>query len=231
MGFSYEEYKEYIYEDYDELIEEKMSKREAMARTFYEYDMLAKESETDKAMVFVIFSEIAITHTKVLSTFKDYLEQMLTELNFNKIKQEGYLKLEQYEELFSRKEYALQKLNQMPIDYYPRVCWYYNELNEEVRKFIDNYIKKSENVESIISSVLQRFNRDCKNTNSEKFIIYTTLAETLYNFELTNVLDINEIKHKLEKFSAEDITDEQLTEEEQDELSERINLILTRLNS
>lgn len=134
MGFSYEEYKEYIYEDYDELIEEKMSKREAMARTFYEYDMLAKESETDKAMVFVIFSEIAITHTKVLSTFKDYLEQMLTELNFNKIKQEGYLKLEQYEELFSRKEYALQKLNQMPIDYYPRVCWYYNELDEEVRK-------------------------------------------------------------------------------------------------
>ncbi len=79
--------------------------------------------------------------------------------------------------------------------------------------------------------MLQRFNRDCKNTNSEKFIIYTTLAETLYNFELTNVLDINEIKHELEKFSAEDITDEQLTEEEQDELSERINLILTRLNS
>ncbi|QPA53125.1 Imm3 family immunity protein [Lysinibacillus sphaericus] len=229
MGFSYEEYKEYIYEDYDELIEEKMSKREAMARTFYEYDMLAKESETDKAMVFVIFSEIAITHTKVLSTFKDYLEQMLTELNFNKIKQEGYLKLEQYEELFSRKEYALQKLNQMPIDYYPRVCWYYNELDEEVRKFINNYVEKNENTDSIVTNVLQQFNRDCKNTNSEKFIIYTTLAESLYNQGLTDVMGVRDIKDVLQSFIIEDVSKEQLTKDEQENLAERIKNILNKL--
>ncbi|MBG9753840.1 Imm3 family immunity protein [Lysinibacillus sp. RSDA_15] len=229
MGFSYEEYKEYIYEDYDELIEEKMSKREAMARTFYEYDMLAKESETDKAMVFVIFSEIAITHTKVLSTFKDYLEQMLTELNFNKIKQEGYLKLEQYEELFSRKEYALQKLNQMPIDYYPRVCWYYNELDEEVRKFINNYVEKNENTDSIVTNVLQQFNRDCKNTNSEKFIIYTTLAESLYNQGLTDVIGVRDIKDVLQSFIIEDVSKEQLTKDEQENLAERIKNILNKL--
>ena len=229
MGFSYEEYKEYIYEDYDELIEEKMSKREAMARTFYEYDMLAKESETDKAMVFVIFSEIAITHTKVLSTFKDYLEQMLTELNFNKIKQEGYLKLEQYEELFSRKEYALQKLNQMPIDYYPRVCWYYNELDEEVRKFINSYVEKNENTDSIVTNVLQQFNRDCKNTNSEKFIIYTTLAESLYNQGLTDVIGVRDIKDVLQSFIIEDVSKEQLTKDEQENLAERIKNILNKL--
>jgi len=229
LGFSYEEYKEYIYEDYDELIEEKMSKREAMARTFYEYDMLAKESETDKAMVFVIFSEIAITHTKVLSTFKDYLEQMLTELNFNKIKQEGYLKLEQYEELFSRKEYALQKLNQMPIDYYPRVCWYYNELDEEVRKFINNYVEKNENTDSIVTNVLQQFNRDCKNTNSEKFIIYTTLAESLYNQGLTDVIGVRDIKDVLQSFIIEDVSKEQLTKDEQENLAERIKNILNKL--
>lgn len=229
MGFSYEEYKEYIYEDYDELIEENMSKSEAMARTFYEYDMLAKESETDKAMVFVIFSEITITHTKVLSTFKNYLEQMLTELDFNKIKQEGNLALEQYEELFSRKEYALQKLNQMPIDYYSSVCWYYNELDEEVRKFINNYVEKNENTDSIVTNVLQRFNRDCKNTNSEKFIIYTTLAESLYSQGLTDVIGVRDVKDVLQSFMIEDVSNEQLTKGEQENLAGRIKNILNKL--
>lgn len=231
MVYSYEEYEEYILEDYNDLIEEKMSKGEAIARTLNEYDMLAKKSETDKAMYCIIISEIIITHEKVSYSSMNYIEQLINELDFKVIKQENSLTIEQLNRLIYRKDFVLQELKKKPLTYYQRVCWYYNELNEEVRKFINNYIKKSENVESIISSVLQRFNRDCKNTNSEKFIIYTTLAETLYNFELTNVLDINEIKHELEKFSAEDITDEQLTEEEQDELSERINLILTRLNS
>ena len=231
MVYSYEEYEEYILEDYNDLIEEKMSKGEAIARTLNEYDMLAKKSETDKAMFCIIISEIIITHEKVLYSFMNYIEQLINELDFNVIKQENSLTIEQLNRLIYRKDFVLQELKKRPLTYYQRVCWYYNELNEVVRKFIDNYIKKSENVESIISGVLQRFNRDCKNTNSEKFIIYTTLAETLYNLELTNVQDINEIKHELKKFSTEDITDEQLTEEEQDELSERINLILTKLNS
>ncbi|MGE7129340.1 Imm3 family immunity protein [Lysinibacillus xylanilyticus] len=65
MVFSYDEYEEDIYEDYNELIEEeKISRREALARNFYDYDMLAKKSETDKAIIFVIFSEIAVSHVK-----------------------------------------------------------------------------------------------------------------------------------------------------------------------
>ncbi|MGC7931696.1 Imm3 family immunity protein [Lysinibacillus sp. VIII_CA] len=38
MVYSYEEYEEYILEDYNDLIEEKMSKGEAIARTLNEYD-------------------------------------------------------------------------------------------------------------------------------------------------------------------------------------------------
>ncbi|WP_442916453.1 Imm3 family immunity protein [Lysinibacillus sp. OF-1] len=122
------------------------------------------------------------------------------------------------------------RIEKKPVNYYQRVCWYYNELNEEARKFIDVYIKKSESFESIISSVLHRFKRECKNTNSENFIIYTTLAESLYNHELTDVLGIKEVKHELESFSIADITDEQLTKEEQEKLSERIKHVLTKLN-
>ncbi|QPA57442.1 hypothetical protein J1907_14975 [Lysinibacillus sphaericus] len=122
MVYSYEEYEEYILEDYNDLIEEKMSKGEAIARTLNEYDMLAKRSETDKAMFCIIILEIIITHEKVSYSYMNYIEQL--------------------NRLIYRKAFVLQELKKRPLTYYQRVCWYYNELNEEVRKFIDNYIKK-----------------------------------------------------------------------------------------
>ena len=230
MVYSYEEYEEYILEDYNDLVGEKMSKGEAIARTFNEYDMLAKKSETDKAMFSIIFSEIALTHEKISHSFMNYIEQSLKELDFKAIKQENSLTIEQLNSLKNRRDYVLQELKKKPLNYYPRVCWYYNELSEEVQKFIDDFIKESERLEAIISNVLQRFDRDCKNTNSEKFIIYTTIAESIYNHQIKDVLGINELKLELESFRIADITDEQLTEEEQEKLSERIKSVLSKLN-
>ena len=228
--FSYEEYKNYIYEDYDELVEEeKMSRREAIARTFYDYDMLAKKSETDKAMVFVVFSEIIITHQKILFTFKNYIEQALTELDFTVIKQENKLTLEQFNELFSRQKRVLQELKNMPLDYYSRVCWYYDELIDEVHKFINNFELENKNVDSLVSTVLQRFDRDCRNTQSEKFIVYTTLAENLLNQGLTGVKGFQDVKYELQVFSIKDVSDEQLTKDEQEKLAVRISKVLLKI--
>jgi hypothetical protein len=228
--FSYEEYKNYIYEDYDELVEEeKMSRREAIARTFYEYDMLAKKSETDKAMVFIVFSEIIITHLKVLFTFKNYIEQAVRELDFIVIKQENKLTLEQFNELFSRQKRVLQELKNMPLDYYSRVCWYYDELIEEVHKFINNFELENKNVDSLVSTVLQRFDRDCRNTKSEKFIVYTTLAENLLNQGLTGVKGFQDVKYELQVFSIKDVSDEQLTKDEQEKLAVRISKVLLKI--
>lgn len=45
MAYSCDEYSEYIYETYSEYVEdEKMSRKEAVARTFNEYDMLMKKA-------------------------------------------------------------------------------------------------------------------------------------------------------------------------------------------
>ncbi|MGA3599148.1 Imm3 family immunity protein [Lysinibacillus agricola] len=228
--FSYEEYKNYIYEDYDELVEEeKMSRGEAIARTFYEYDMLAKKSETDKAMVFVVFSEIIITHQKILFTSKNYIEQALRELDFTVIKQENKLTLEQFNELFSRQKRVLQELKNMPLDYYSRVCWYYDELIDEVHKFINNFELENKNVDSLVSTVLQRFDRDCRNTKSEKFIVYTTLAENLLNQGLTRVNGFQDVKYELQAFSIKDVSDEQLTKDEQEKLAVRISKVLLKI--
>ncbi|WP_255350029.1 Imm3 family immunity protein [Lysinibacillus sp. FJAT-14745] len=138
--------------------------REALARNFYDYDMLAKKSETDKAIIFVIFSEIAVSHVKILHSFKDYLEKNLTELDFKIIQQENKLTPQQYSDLASRKERVLQKLINMSLDYFPRACWYYDELVEGVQKFINNFKLENENTDSIVTTVLQRFDRDCENT-------------------------------------------------------------------
>ncbi len=229
MVYSYDEYEEYILEDYNDLIEEKMSKEEAIARTFNEYDMLAKKSETDKAMFCIIISEISLSHERISYSFKKYIEQSLKELDFKVIKQENSLTSEQFNNLIYRKHHVLEELEKKPLNYYSKVCWYYNELNEEVRKFINNHIEKNENTDSIVASILQRFNRDCENTNSEKFIVYTTLAESLYSQGLTDVNGIDDVKLELQSFNREDVSEEQLTEEEQENLAERIKNILTKL--
>ncbi|MGN4124585.1 Imm3 family immunity protein [Lysinibacillus sphaericus] len=229
MVFSYKEYEEYIHEDYNELIEEKLSRGEAIARTFNEYDMLAKKSETDKAMFCVVISEISISHEKIPYAFKNYMEQSLNELDFKVIKQENSLTSEQYNDLIYRKDYVLQELKKKPLDYYPRVCWYYDELIEEVQRFFNNLMVENENADSIVTSVLQRFDRDCGNTNSEKFIVYTTLVENLLNQGLTKVNGIEDVKLVLQSFDIEDITDEQLTEDEQEKLAVRIRNVLSKL--
>lgn len=230
MVFSYEEYEENIYEDYKEIIEEeKISKREAIARNFYDYDMLAKKSEIDKAMVFVIFSEIAVSHVKIFYNFKNHLEKTLNELDFKEIRQENKITSDQYSDLVSRTERVLQKLEKMPLDYFHIACWYYDELVEEVQQFYDNLMVENGSVDSIVTSVLQRFDRDCGNTNSEKFIVYTTLAENLLNQGLTKVNGIEDVKHVLQSFDIEDVTDEQLTEDEQEKLAVRIRNVLFKL--
>ncbi|KMY31470.1 hypothetical protein ACZ11_04320 [Lysinibacillus xylanilyticus] len=229
MVYSYEEYEEYIHEDYKELIEEKMSRGEAIARTFNEYDMLAKKSETDKALFCTIISEISLSHEKIPYTFKNYMEQSLIELDFKVIKQENSLTSEQYIDLINRKDYVLQELKKKPLDYFPRACWYYDELVEEVQRFINNFKLENENTDSIVTTVLQRFDRDCDNTKSEKFIVYTTLAENLYNHGLTGVDSIEDVKHVLKSFSIEDVSDEQLTEDEQENLADRIKSVLSNL--
>ncbi len=206
-----------------------MSNKEAIARTYNEYDMVAKKSETDKGIVYIELAEILITHLKAMYTFKSYIENVLIELDFNLIKLEKALSQEEYNDLFSRRVHVLQELKKMPLDYYQTVCWYYEELIEEVQKYIINFIEENRNTDTIVTDVLQRFERDCKNTKSEKYIIYTTLAENLCNQGLETVNGIEDLKNELQTFQVYDISNEQLTEDEQEELANRIKNVLTRL--
>lgn len=227
MAISYEEYFEYINETYSEFKkEEKMSSKEAIARTFNEYDMSMKKSETVKAVISVTIAEILISHVRILNTFKDYMMETISELNFKLIEQENKLSNDQYNELISRKDRVLEQLNNKPLDYYPRVCWYYEELTDEINNFFDQINTDTINEEEIIARVLNRFERDCKNTLSEKIIVYTTLAENLLKIGYTRKKGLYRIKEEMQLFNVEDIRDEQLIEEEKRDLVVRIDNVL-----
>ncbi|MDT3429271.1 hypothetical protein J2Z22_004872 [Paenibacillus forsythiae] len=224
MATSYEEYSEYINETYSEFKEEeKMSSKEAIARTFNEYDMSMKKSETDKAVISVTIAEILVSHLRILNTFKDYMMETISELNFKLIEQENKLSSVQYNDLISRKDKVLKQLDNKPLDYYPRVCWYYEELTDELNKFFDQINTDIINKEEIIARVLNRFERDCKNTLSEKIIVYVTLVENLLKLGYRRIEGLHRIKEELQLFNMEDIRDEQLIEEERRDLVVRID--------
>ncbi|AOK91347.1 MULTISPECIES: Imm3 family immunity protein [Paenibacillus] len=231
MVYGYEEYLEYINETYEEFKDdEKMSKKEAIARTFNEYDMLAKESETDKAIIYVALTEILVSHSRILHTFKEHMIKILSELDFNLIEQEQKLTIVQYNDLRSRKEKVLPELENKKPDYYPRVCWYYSELTDEVNEFFNQINIENVTADEIFISAFQRFERDCKNTLSEKIIVYTTLAENLLTHKLAQTDALQKIRQELQQFNIKNIFQEQLLEEEQMDLEKRIKNVLNQIN-
>ncbi|KHL91232.1 hypothetical protein QW71_35860 [Paenibacillus sp. IHB B 3415] len=227
MAISYEEYMEYINETYTEFKnEEKLSNKEAIARTFNEYDMSMNKSETDKAVISVTIAEILVSHSRVLNTFKEYMLKTISNLNLQLIEQNDKLSHDQYKALLLRREQVLNQLEKIPMDYYPRVCWYYEELTDEVNKFFNQINTGDTNKDEIIAKVLKRFERDSNNTLSEKIIIYTTLAENLLKLGCTNTADVQIIKEELQSFNVKNIQNEQLVEREKENLVLRIDRVL-----
>ncbi|MGQ3479452.1 Imm3 family immunity protein [Paenibacillus sp. TY11] len=232
MAWSYDELIDSILENYqDYKNEEMMSSKEAIARTFYDFEGLMNRSETDKALINVVYGEILLTLPRVLYTVKNNLSKRLSELDFNLIEQEQKLTSEQYSDLFNRKNFVLQELENKILDYYPRVCWYYDELTNEVNVFFKQVNEENVLADEVISSVFQRFERDCKNTLSEKLIVYTTLAENLLNQGLSKIDGLQLIKQELQQFNIADIFEEQLLEKEKLELDKRIKNILSQVSS
>ncbi|MBY0117401.1 Imm3 family immunity protein [Paenibacillus sp. FSL R5-0486] len=75
----------------------------------------------------------------------------------------------------------------------------------------------------LVEQIMERFDRECRSTLSEKIVVKTTLAELL-------IREFVKIKSEFEKFDMNEV-DEQLTEAEQSDLSIRIKEVLTKLQN
>lgn len=224
MSWEYEELLEAFMEDYLEYKKRNMSDREALARTFVEYETVLNQGEMEKAVIHVLYGELLLTQSKVFVTAKERTKEDLNSLEFNKIREQ--ISLGQFEDLLTRRNHVLQEIDQKPQDFCSEARWYYNEMAEEVNKCFNKISSQNKNVGEAINSVLLRFKRDCDNTLSERIIVFTTLAENLLSFNLTETKEIKKIKKELHSFSIEDIG-EQLSEEEKEKLKVRIKNVVT----
>ncbi|MGM1021573.1 MAG: Imm3 family immunity protein [Bacillota bacterium] len=224
MKKSYEDYIAEIYECYEDYkIEDKFSTVEAIARTLYDFDGLMSRSETEKAVILIIYGQLIVSkQSRVLDITRDSLIDKLNRIDFLLIKQEQKLTSEQYNDLQSKYNSVLKNINKMPIDNCRMARWFYEELTEEVNQYFINIRSDNMNAEKITIDILSRFKRDCKNTLSERMIVYTTLGEIL----LTNDFIIpDEIVAEIKSFDVNE-TKDQLLQVEKDRLIKRIKIIL-----
>ncbi|MFD2877936.1 Imm3 family immunity protein [Paenibacillus rhizoplanae] len=105
-------------------------------------------------VISVIIAEILASHSKASNTFKNYMVETLSNINNNLIEQEHKLTQEQHDDFFFRKKQVLIQLEKCHQTFYPRVCWYYEELTDEVNKFFSeiNFKDRDEKKRSLKKS-------------------------------------------------------------------------------
>ncbi|MGZ7445793.1 Imm3 family immunity protein [Paenibacillus sp. TH7-28] len=228
MKMLYEDYITEINECYDDYKnEDKLSTVEAIARTLYDFEGLMYRSETEKAIILIFYGQLIVSEqSRVLVNTRDNLLEKLNSIDFMTIKQEQKLTVEQYDELQSKFNDVIEKINRMPLDTCRLARWYYEELVEEVNRYFLDIKRNDMNVEQIIRDIFSRFNRDCNNTLSEKMIVYTTLGELLISHFF---IIPEEILAEIKSFNIND-TKDQLLQVEKKQLTERINKILEQSN-
>ncbi|MEN1988869.1 Imm3 family immunity protein [Paenibacillus hubeiensis] len=226
--WKYEECIDAFMEEFSERKQrDNVSNSEALVRTFGEFYSPNMEDEMTKAIINVLYVELAQINSRIFIKAKENREKALKSINFEKIISQIKMKQitkSQIDELIIRRDNALELLNTIQVDLYPDTRWYYEELINEVNQYLVTV--ENERPEFIVQDVLEHFDRACNNTTSEKMTIYMLLGEKLVK-EHTSIPD--SILKELVQFNRDDIGDQLLFEEIND-LESRIKKVL-ELNS
>lgn len=213
MEFSYKELLADFYEDYTEFkTEENMSSREALSRTLYDFEGVSRIGELQNNTINIAYGEIILTQEKILVKAKEFLVGELRNINMNRMKKE--LTEEEFEDFNYKVKHILETIDNIETTNYAYVYWYYKEFNQVICEFIENQIKLH-SAESLVVVTLQRFSRDCRNTKSEKAIVYVTLLEKILEYyEFLKPIEIKELIDFIKNFKVKDIENEQLNKKE-----------------
>lgn len=217
MDWEYEELFEAFNEDYTNYRNENYSPWESLARTWGEYENVINRGEMERAVIYVAYGEKLLLQEKIFINAKKITLDVLNTLDIGKL--QSVLDAEQLEDLLTRRSMVLEHIDSKPLDKYPIARWYYREITEEIVNFIDKNLQEN-NSNDIVSIVLKRFERDCKNTVGENIIIKTTLIEFLKG-KVTEKAELEPIIKELKEFKAKDLG-QQLSEDEKKDLLFRI---------
>lgn len=224
LKWEYKELIESFIEDYYSYKQNNMSNREALARTYNEYETFLNQGEMEKAVIEILYGEFLLKQSKVLITVKEKTKEELLSIDFTKLRTE--LTDDEVKELISRKDNILLKLDEKPLDLCSESRWYYQEIKENVKGFFEAESFESDNVGQVVNHVLKRFERDCRNTMSENITIKVTLAELLIKKGINVQEELNKILDEIKQFNIEDVG-QQLSKEEKEDLVRRIKNLLS----
>lgn len=215
-----------FYETYFDFKCQNMSDAEALARTYYAYLGVHNRGEMDKAVVHIAEGRISLSHSKIFIKAKERIIEVLNSLDLERLQNET--SPDEYRDILERREMVLDEIDNMQIDYDPIRRWYYYEMEKEVRNFFGVIINDIENVSELVEKIIERFERECKNTLSENIVVKTTIAELLIRHGIKENEQFVKIRSELEQFDLNDVG-EQLSEDEKLDLSIRIKEVLNKL--
>ncbi|PUA37104.1 hypothetical protein C8Z91_21900 [Paenibacillus elgii] len=224
---SYEKIMNLFDETFQEYKNKKMSNLESLAKTYEDFELIMSKGDLEKATVLIKYGEHVLNQPYVFYKSKEYLVKFLNEINYEILQKE--LTDEHYQDLINRKNEVLQNLNKKALSYNARAMWYYDEIIDEVNHYYNSISLEGKTSDDIAKDVLARFNRDCRNTKSEKIGVYTTLAERLLDDSLTDTNELRHIESALKEFNVDDVG-QQLTSDEKQKLQIRIEMVLKRLS-
>lgn len=224
MESEYKEYKRYTEEFIDEYLnEEFFSKDETLA---FLIDNSLDTDEVRTCSRFIPFGYLAITMRRISKGLKNEIKSKLMNIDMEVVKQN--VSDEDYEEISKSINEILIKIDNIEISTFNGcVCWEYEEINEEVEKYLNTLNLDKNTIEETIRLTLKRFERACYYTRSEEVCVYVTLAEKLLGYvDNEEFEEYNKLIDFIKAFELKSIENEQFTESEKEDLVGRIDKIL-----
>ncbi|PFD97133.1 hypothetical protein COE15_08655 [Bacillus cereus] len=113
--WEYNELIEAVKEVYDNMLNEDRGYKYATARTFYEFETVCNEGETENLLVHLAIGEIIVTHPKVFVGVVDTIKKELGNIDRKELEKE--LVSEEVEDLLTRISNVNHKLKNVIQDY------------------------------------------------------------------------------------------------------------------
>lgn len=225
MDVEYREIMQYVKEDIDECLNKDYYNK--CATISYLMDAYcAPCGDVKKCAVYVNLGYLALTMRRIYIGTKNIIKSKLMELDMQFIKEN--VSVEEYEEITKSIAEILSNIDNIEIsNFSARSCWEYEEINEEVEKFLATLNLGENTISETVALTLKRFEISCRFSRSEEICVYLALAEKLLQSVNSEELDnYNKLINFIKDFDLKSIKDEQFTVSEKEDLVKRINKII-----
>lgn len=115
--WKYNELLESVNEMYGNLLNEKKGYKYAVARTFYEFETVCNEGETENLLVHLAMGEIILKNSKVFVGAVNAIKKEIGNINIEYLEEE--LSTEEIKDLLKRINNVSNRINEVVLDYDP----------------------------------------------------------------------------------------------------------------